>query len=61
MFNFIDKLLLIIAGEIAAFFVSKDALNFTIVQMVIALILFTGIMLLFAFWPEIKKIIRRKK
>lgn len=55
MFGWLIRLLLVVAGFIASFFVARDALNFDVIQMVIAVVLFTIICAIMAFWSEIKK------
>lgn len=52
--------LLVIAGSITSWFVSRDALNFAIIQMVMAVLLFTLVIIIAAFWPAIKKWFKRK-
>ncbi|QMT60274.1 MULTISPECIES: hypothetical protein [unclassified Legionella] len=54
MFQFFIRLLLVISGSIASWFVAHDELRFPIVQMVISVILFTLIIAIIAFWPELK-------
>lgn len=48
------RLLLVVSGSIASWFVAHDELKFPIVQMVIAVILFTLIIGIIAFWSELK-------
>ncbi|MCF2524657.1 hypothetical protein [Bradyrhizobium sp. G127] len=47
----IVRVLLIIAGPIAAWFVARDADSFGFVQMVVATLLIAGSVVLAAFWP----------
>ncbi len=54
MLGWIIRLLLVIAGAMTSWFVAKDALNFAIVQMVVAVVLFTSVIALFVFWPSLK-------
>lgn len=56
MIQWIVRLLLAVSSIIAGWFVAQDALNFAIVQMVVAVLLFTCVVLAVAFWPDIKKI-----
>ncbi|KTD00329.1 hypothetical protein OQJ19_16160 [Fluoribacter gormanii] len=53
------RLLLVVSGAIASWFVAHDELRFPIVQMVIAVILFTLIIGIIAFWPELKSWLKR--
>ncbi|KTC90277.1 hypothetical protein OQJ18_04655 [Fluoribacter dumoffii] len=61
MFQLLLRLLLVISGSIAGWFIARDELKFPIIQMVIAVILFTLVIVIIAFWPELKKLIKRKK
>ena len=49
MIGWIFRALMIVAGMIAALFVERDALNFSIVQMAITLMLFVAVIAIFAF------------
>lgn len=51
----IARLLLLLAAPIAALFVARDALNFSIVQMIVAVGLFTAFVAMLAFWPKRQK------
>lgn len=57
------RILLIVSGAIASWFVSKDSVNFISVQMAIGLLLFPAFVALLAFWPTawIKKLYLRLK
>jgi len=57
------RLLLFVAGAIASWFVSKDAVNFISVQITVALLLFLAFAAVLAFWPTawIKKVYVRLK
>jgi uncharacterized membrane protein YbhN (UPF0104 family) len=59
MFGLFSRLLLVIAGFIASFFVAKDALNFNVIQLIIAVLLFTTLVALIAFWPMFVAWIRK--
>ena len=61
MLEWTVRILLVISGSIGSWFVARDALNFAIVQMVIAVLLFTIMVLIAAFWPNIKKWFKRKE
>ncbi|ARG97877.1 hypothetical protein B6N58_09520 [Legionella micdadei] len=65
MLGWLVRVLFVIAGSITSLFVSRDALNFSIFQMVIAVLLFTILVIIIAFWPMFthwyKQRIRRKK
>lgn len=45
------RLLLFLAAPITALFVSRDALNFDIIQTMVATVLAALIVFIFAFWP----------
>lgn len=51
--------LLVISGAIASWFVARDALNFAVIQMVIAVLLFTALVAIAAFWPTLKNWLKR--
>ena len=51
MFGWIARLFLIVAGLIASWFVARDAANFGVVQLMVALVLITGFVAIVAFWP----------
>lgn len=51
MLSWLVRLLLIVSGVIAECFVARDALNFVVIQGVIALILGVLIVFVLAFWP----------
>lgn len=50
MLNLIIRPIMILAAFIASYFVARNAVNFTIVQMVVALFLITGLVAVAAFW-----------
>ena len=50
MLNLIIRPIMILAAFIASYFVARNAVNFTIVQMVVALLLITGFVAVAAFW-----------
>jgi hypothetical protein len=62
--GWIVRLLFVVAGFIASWFVARDALNFGTVQMVIAVFLFTFVVMTIAFWSTwktwLKHIFKRK-
>ena len=51
MFGLIVRILLGLAGVLASCFVARDALNFSTVQMTIAVLLFVAAVGALAFWP----------
>ena len=55
MFNWLVRILLFLAGMIAAWFVAPDSTNFEILQMGFALLLVAFFVALAAFWPNISK------
>lgn len=59
MLGWILRMLLVIAGSITGWFVARDALNFNIIQMVVAVILFTIAVMIATFWPELTDFFQR--
>lgn len=59
MLGWILRLLFVVAGFITSIFVAHDALNFSVVQMVIAVLLFTLCMAIITFWSPLKNWIQR--
>ena len=59
MLGWIVRMLLVIAGSITSWFVAHDALNFNIIQMVVAVFLFTLAVMIAAFWQELSDLIKR--
>ena len=51
MLSWLVRLILIVSGILAEFFVARDAINFSIIQGVMALLLFGLIVFALAFWP----------
>lgn len=45
--------ILLVAAAIAGWFVAEDAANFGVVQMVVAVVLITGLVALAAFWEAV--------
>ena len=52
MLGWVARGLLIGAGFVVSWFVAKDAPQFGVMQMAVALILFIFIVAVLAFWPE---------
>jgi hypothetical protein len=48
----IARFLMALAAPLAALFVTQDAANFGVVQMIVAVLLFTGLAGVLAFWPH---------
>jgi hypothetical protein len=59
MLGWIVRILLIVAGSITSWFVARDALNFNIIQMVVAVFLVTLAVMVAAFWQELSDLINR--
>lgn len=59
MLGWIVRMLLVLAGSITSWFVARDALNFTIIQMVVTVFLFTISVIIIAFWQELSEFIKR--
>ena len=51
MLSWIVRLLLIVAGFVAEWFVARDSLNFGVIQAVVTLLLVAMIVAVTAFWP----------
>lgn len=51
----IFRILFVIAGAITALFVARDALNFTIIQTFVAVLLVTAIVGAGSFWSQRRK------
>lgn len=52
--DLIVRFFLVLAAPITAFFVSRDALNFGVVQVMVAVALFVILVAALAFWPRRK-------
>lgn len=52
MISWVVRLLLIAASVVTSWFVAKDAVNFGIIQMMVALLLLTLVVAILAFWPS---------
>ena len=52
MLSWIVRGLLILAGLITSWWVARDAPNFSVIQMTIALLLFILVVFVLAFWPS---------
>lgn len=59
--GWIVRALMFLAGLITGIFIEQDALNFNIVQMVIAVLLFTLAVAVTVFWPSIQRWWRGRK
>lgn len=59
MLGWIARILFVAAGLITSWFVAQDALNFTIIQMVISIFLFTLILILITFWQELSQWVKQ--
>ncbi len=61
MIAWLVRFLMVIAGAILSLFVAREELNFETLQMVIAVVLFTLIITILAFWPALKNLFSRRK
>jgi predicted signal transduction protein with EAL and GGDEF domain len=52
MVGWVARVLLIVAGFVTSWFVAKDAPQFGVMQMALALILVVLVVFVLAFWPE---------
>jgi hypothetical protein len=50
--GWIAQLFLVLAAPITALLVTRDAINFSVVQMIVAVILFASLVGVLAFWPR---------
>jgi hypothetical protein len=50
--HLIVRLFLLVAAPIAALFVPRDALNFSVIQVLVAIALLVGLVAALAFWPR---------
>lgn len=50
--DLIVRIFLVLAAPITALFVSRDALNFSVIQMMVAVVLFVMLVAALAFWPR---------
>ncbi|WP_441235333.1 hypothetical protein [Bradyrhizobium sp. 930_D9_N1_4] len=48
--SLILRLLFVLAGAVTALFVARDALNFTIIQTFVAILLVTAVLLAWSLW-----------
>lgn len=61
MIQFVAGIFMIIAGLLVSIFIPREALSFPIVQMVIAVFLFTTVVWILAFWKDIREFFKRNK
>ena len=61
MIQFVAGVFMMLAGLLVSIFIPKEALSFPIVQMVIAVFLFTVFVLILAFWTDAGKFFKRDK
>lgn len=52
MISWFARLLLVVSGTVAEWFVAPDALNFEVIQATVALLLFALMVFVLAFWPK---------
>lgn len=53
MLRYIARIVLVIAGGIASWFVARDAPNFGAIQLVVGLIFLVWIVVILGFWPSV--------
>lgn len=61
MLNWILRPIIAIAAVIAGWFVARDAVNFSVIQMVVGLLLITALIGLAACWEMIADRLKNKK
>ncbi len=59
MLDWIVRILLSISGLISSLFVTREALNFPIVQMMVAILVLSVFILIAAFYTDIKQFFQR--
>jgi hypothetical protein len=61
MVNLLLRPIMLLAAAIAGWFVAEDAVNFDIIQMVVALFLITIVVAIAAFWETLSEWLSSKK
>ena len=61
MVNWILRPIMVIAAVIAGWFVARDAVNFSVIQMVVGLLLITTLVAIAACWEMIADRLKNKK
>ena len=61
MLNWILRPIMVIAAVIAGWFVARDAVNFSVIQMVVGLLLITTLVAIAACWEMIADRLKSKK
>jgi hypothetical protein len=61
MLNLIIRPIMILAAIIASYFVARDAVNFSIVQMVVTLLLLAGLVAVAVFWELLADWLKARK
>ena len=61
MLNLILRPIMVIAAVIAGWFVARDAVNFSVVQMVVGLLLITALVAVAACWEMIADRLKSRK
>ncbi|MCX7318667.1 MAG: hypothetical protein NT113_03920 [Hyphomicrobiales bacterium] len=52
--SLLARIFMLLAAPITALFVSRDALNFDIIQMIVAMTMLTAVVAALLFWPRRK-------
>ena len=61
MLNWILRPIMVIAAVIAGWFVARDAVNFSVIQMVVGLLLITALVAVAACWEMIADRLKSRK
>jgi hypothetical protein len=61
MVNLLLRPVMLVAAVIAGWFVARDSVNFTVIQMVVSLFLITLIVAIAAFWETLSDWVTNKK
>ena len=60
MLRWMTRLIMVVAGVIAGWFVARDAVNFNIVQMVVGVFLITALVALAVLWETFVEWLKRR-
>jgi hypothetical protein len=61
MFGWIIRAIMFLAAIIASWFVSRDAVNFNVIEFVAALFIITALVAIAAFWEAMTEWVKSKK
>jgi hypothetical protein len=61
MFNWVVRIVMLLAGMITSWFVAREANNFSVIQGVVAMLLIAFFVLAAAYWPSIVQFFRDRR